>query len=96
MRPGGRQAKIRANIFMAREVFFRDVLRIRSSDISAALKEHRSGIKQSSARSSRDSTPRLLNRFVLMMNKYEFNDLGTSDKLFWTFQKQMWCADAQC
>ena len=52
MRPAGRQAQIRANIFVAREVFFRDVLRILTSDLSAALREHRSGIKQSSARSS--------------------------------------------
>ena len=37
MRPGGRQAQIRAKLFVAREVFFRDVLRILTSDLDEEL-----------------------------------------------------------
>ena len=37
MRPGGRQANARAKLFVAMEVFFRDVLRIVLSDSDAPL-----------------------------------------------------------
>ena len=40
MRPGGRQAKTRANIFVAMEVFFRDVLRIQTSEFNEIAREH--------------------------------------------------------
>ena len=45
MRPGGRQAKIRANIFVAREVFFCDVLRIYLSEFGKGQEEPSLGIK---------------------------------------------------
>ena len=45
MRTGGRQAKIRANIFMAREVFFRDVLRIYLSEFGKGQEKTSLGIE---------------------------------------------------
>ena len=45
VRPGGRQAKTRANIFMAREVFFRDVLRILISEFRKGQEQPSLGIK---------------------------------------------------
>ena len=45
MRPVGRQAQIRAKLFMAREVFFRDVLRIVLSEFGKGQEEPSSGIK---------------------------------------------------
>ena len=49
----------RAKLFMAMGVFFCHVLRILSSDLNAQLKEHSSGIKESSPRSSGHSTSRI-------------------------------------
>ena len=46
MRHGGRQAQIRANIFMASEVFFRDVLRIYLSEFGKGQEEPSYGIKE--------------------------------------------------
>ena len=45
MRPGERQAKIKANIFVAREVFFRDVLRIYLSEFGKAQEKTSLGVK---------------------------------------------------
>ena len=45
MRPGGRQAQIRANIFVAKEVFFRDVLRIYLSEFGKGQEKPSLGIK---------------------------------------------------
>ena len=56
MRPVGRQAQIRAKLFVAREVFFRDVLRIQTSEFNEIAKEHTSDTKESFPRSSGHST----------------------------------------
>ena len=48
MRPGGRQAQIKANILMAREGFFRDVLRILLSEFGKGQEEPSSSIKDRS------------------------------------------------
>ena len=100
MRPGGRQATIRANIFMAREVFFRDVLRIQTSEFKEIAKAHTSHTKESFPRSSGHSTS-LIRRSTggqvcVHDEKYDFHHLRTSRTVFGSCQKQLWCADAQC
>ena len=46
MRPGGRQANIRAKLFVAMEVFFCDVLRIYLSEFGKGQEEPSFGIKE--------------------------------------------------
>ena len=48
----GKRAPLRANIFMARDVFFHDVLRIELSDLHEVAREHTRGTKESFTRSS--------------------------------------------
>ena len=45
MRPGERQAKIRAKLFVAREVVFRDVLRVYLSEFGKGQEKPSLGIK---------------------------------------------------
>ena len=45
MRPGGRRAPIRAKLFVANEVFFRDVLRIYLSEFGKGQEKPSLGIK---------------------------------------------------
>ena len=49
MRPGMKGRHLEANIFMARRVFKRDVLRILLSEFHAPLEKHSLGIKESGA-----------------------------------------------
>ena len=99
MRAAGRPAQNRANIFMAREVFFRDVLRIYLSDFGQGHEQPSLGIKDWSCIGAmillfwvqRSAGQQILQ----MMNKYDVHHLRTSDKPKWTSEKQFCCADAQ-
>ena len=85
---------------MAKEVFFRDVLRIKTSEFHEIAKEHSSDTNDSFSRSSGHSTS--LSRrsadepvCVLMMKNYEFHDQMPVDTARWTIEKQNRRVDAQ-
>ena len=92
--------RLRAKLFMADEVFKRDVLQIQPSDRHGHLTEPRSDINRSFPSSSGNPTSRIRRFAGLKMLVYDdfdiFHAMATLDEAKWTFSRQWVRADDIC